>query len=73
MMFNKKTKEERKMLTKLLKSKKGYNEKAITLIALVVKILIMLILEVITIVNNNNFIITTIEEKILTAISNIKE
>lgn len=72
-MFNKKTKEERKMLTKLLKSKKGYNEKAITLIVLVVTIVIMLILAGITIGTTTNLMSRTSEAKILTAISNIKE
>ena len=61
------------MLTKLLKSKKGYNEKAITLIALVVTIVIMLILAGITIGTTTNLMSRTSEAKILTAISNIKE
>ena len=61
------------MLTKLLKSKKGYNEKAITLIVLVVTIVIMLILAGITIGTTTNLMSRTSEAKILTEISNIKE
>ena len=61
------------MLTKLLKSKKRYNEKAITLIALVVTIVIMLILAGITIGTTTNLMRRTSEAKILTAISSIKE
>lgn len=61
------------MLTKLLKDKECYNEKAITLIALVVTIVIMLILAEITIGTTTNLISRTSEAKILTAISSIKE
>lgn len=61
------------MLTKLLKEKECYNEKAITLIALVVTIVIMLILAGITIGTTTNLMSRTSEAKILTAISSIKE
>ena len=61
------------MLTKLLKEKEGYKENAITLIALVVTIVIMLILAGITIGTTTNLMSRTNEAKILTAISSIKE
>ncbi|GEM_PF-2466608 len=61
------------MLTKLLKEKECYKENAITLIALVVTIVIMLILAGITIGTTTNLMSRTSEAKILTAISSIKE